>query len=123
MTTRFNTPAVQPGMVVTVDFPGVTGVKRRPAVVVSSGLYHRTRPDVILGLVTSQVPPILAPSDCVLQDWQSAGLRKPSIFRAFLLTKPVTDILIVGQVSTVDWQAIQSCMRNAMAIDAEETAE
>jgi mRNA interferase MazF len=29
------------GDVVTVDFPGVTGVKRRPAVVLSSSDYHQ----------------------------------------------------------------------------------
>jgi Uma2 family endonuclease len=36
-----------PGDVVTVDFPGVTGVKRRPAVVLSSATYHANRPDVL----------------------------------------------------------------------------
>jgi hypothetical protein len=34
-----------PGDVVTVDFVGAIGTKRRPAVVVSSGLYHQHRPD------------------------------------------------------------------------------
>jgi mRNA interferase MazF len=28
------------GDVIVVDFPGVTGIKRRPAVVLSSELYH-----------------------------------------------------------------------------------
>jgi mRNA interferase MazF len=37
--------------VVTVDFPGVTGVKRRPAVVISSVTYQRFRPDIIIGLI------------------------------------------------------------------------
>lgn len=32
-----------PGDVVTVDFPGVRGLKRRPAVVVSTDLYHSHR--------------------------------------------------------------------------------
>jgi mRNA interferase MazF len=43
----------EPGDIMTVDFPGATGVKRRPAVVVSSPLYHTHRPDVILGVITS----------------------------------------------------------------------
>ena len=38
-----------PGDVVTVDFVGATGIKRRPAVVGSSGLYHQHRPDRIRG--------------------------------------------------------------------------
>ena len=41
---------LKPGDVVTVEFPGIGGVKRRPAVVVSTDQYHRTRPDIILGL-------------------------------------------------------------------------
>jgi mRNA-degrading endonuclease toxin of MazEF toxin-antitoxin module len=43
-----------PGDIVTVDFPGVRGIKRRPAVVVSTKDYHNHRPDVIVGLLTSQ---------------------------------------------------------------------
>ena len=44
-----------PGDVVTVDFVGATGTKRRPAVVVSSALYHQHRPELVLGVLTSQV--------------------------------------------------------------------
>ena len=43
-----------PGDLVTVDFPGVTGIKRRPAVVLSSATYHAIRPDTIVGLITSR---------------------------------------------------------------------
>jgi mRNA interferase MazF len=39
------------GDVVTVDFPDVTGIKRRPAVVISSTTYHSQRPDIIVGLI------------------------------------------------------------------------
>jgi mRNA interferase MazF len=35
---------MNPGDVVTADFPGATGIKRRPCVVVSTDLYHQTRP-------------------------------------------------------------------------------
>ncbi len=42
------------GDLVSVDFPGVTGVKRRPAVILSSATYHAIRPDIIIGLITSQ---------------------------------------------------------------------
>jgi mRNA interferase MazF len=35
------------GDLVSVDFPGVTGVKRRPAVILSSATYHAIRPDII----------------------------------------------------------------------------
>src|SRR4051812_15144256 len=50
------------GDVVVIDFPGVTGVKRRPTVVVSSAVYHASRPDVVVGLITSQTT-ALGPTD------------------------------------------------------------
>jgi mRNA interferase MazF len=57
--------------VITVNVPGVTGVKRRPAVVLSSNKYHNIRPDVIVGLITSQTKRV-GTTDYVLQDWQAA---------------------------------------------------
>src|SRR5436305_6024794 len=54
--------------VVVVNFPGVTGIKRRPAVVLSSDTYHSTRPDMIVGLVTSHAVATLGPTDYALED-------------------------------------------------------
>jgi hypothetical protein len=64
---------VKPGAVVTVDFPGAQGVKRRPALVVSTDIYHAARPDVVLAVITSQTRAATAPTDYVLQDWAAAG--------------------------------------------------
>lgn len=46
---------LKPGDMVVVDFAGAMGVKRRPAIVLSSDLYHTHHPDVVLGVVTTQV--------------------------------------------------------------------
>lgn len=98
---------MSPGEVVWIDFPGVVQTKRRPAVILSSASYHATRPDVILGLVTSQVTKATAPSDYILHDWQSAGLRVASAFRAFLVTLPQTSVVsTMGSVSQLDWAQI-----------------
>jgi len=70
---------LKPGDVVVVDFPGVMGIKRRPAVIVSSDAYHSARPDVILGLITSQVAGSIGSTDHALADWSAAGLRLPCI--------------------------------------------
>ena len=59
---------VKPGDVVTVNFPGALGVKRRPAGVVSTQVYHTTRPDVVLGLLTSQITGATGPTDYILQN-------------------------------------------------------
>jgi mRNA interferase MazF len=105
----------QPGDVVTVDFPGVTGIKRRPAVVLSSSIYHVHRPDVIVGLITTQTT-ALGVTDYKLQDWKSAGLRVESIFRSFIVTLPPSANLVrIGQLSERDREGVQSCLKIALA--------
>jgi len=104
-----------PGDVVAIDFPGVTGVKRRPTVVLSSPAYHASRPDVVVGLITSQTT-ALGPMDYALHDWAQAGLRVPSVFRSFFATlPPATRPVLVGHLSDRDWQGVCACVRMALA--------
>lgn len=103
------------GDVLTVDFPGVTGVKRRPVVVLSSATYHQTRPDIIVGILTSRTTG-LGGTDYVLQDWETAGLRVASVFRSFIVTLPPSaNLLKIGQLSKRDWQGVQACVKLALA--------
>jgi mRNA interferase MazF len=86
------------GDLVTVDFPGVTGVKRRPALVLSSATYHTARPDIIVGLITTRTSG-LGVTDYVLQDWEAAGLRVSSVFRCFIVTLPRTaNVMLIGHL-------------------------
>ncbi len=104
-----------PGDVVVLDFPGVTGIKRRPAVVLSSTVYHASRPDVVVGLITSQAI-ALGPTDYLLQDWAGVGLRVPSVFRSFFATlPPSTRPAFVGHLSERDWEGVCACVRLALA--------
>ncbi|MDQ3564189.1 MAG: type II toxin-antitoxin system PemK/MazF family toxin, partial [Pseudomonadota bacterium] len=76
------------GDIVLVPFPFTdqSAAKQRPAVVVSSGAYQQTTPDVILMAVTSQVRTIAGLGEVVVQDWQAAGLLKPSIIKPVITT-------------------------------------
>jgi mRNA interferase MazF len=106
---------VNPGDIVWIDFPGVVQTKRRPADILSSASYHSARPDVIVGLITSQTAKATAPTDHLLQDWRSAGLRVPSAFRAFLVTLPQSSIVsTMGTLSPSDWNQVTSCVRRAL---------
>jgi mRNA interferase MazF len=107
---------VDPADVVIVSFPGARLTKTRPAVVISTALYHGHRPDLIVGLLTTQVSQASQPTDCVLQDWSSAGLHRPTAFRSYLLTVDRTGAVSIGRVSQRDWQSIQSCLRLALDI-------
>ncbi len=103
-----------PGDLVVLDFPGVMGVKRRPTVVISSPVYHASRPDVVVGLITSKTA-APGPTDYVLQDWSQAGLRIPSVFRSFFATLPrATHSTLVGHLSDRDWQGVCGCVRIAL---------
>jgi mRNA interferase MazF len=101
------------GTVVTAEFQGVVSTKRRPAVVVSSEAYHRERPDVILAVVTSQINKSISATDYVLQDWQTAGLNKPSAVRIFLFTIPQSKITEIGELSERDWTKVKTRLQIA----------
>ena len=73
---------MKPGDVVVGAFPGAHATKTRPAVVLSTEDYHRHRPDVVVGLITTQSPRPLAPTDCALRDWKQEGLHAASYFQA-----------------------------------------
>lgn len=80
--------ALQRGDVVLVPFPyaDLSSAKNRPAVVVSSALFHRAEPDIIIAAVTSQTAHHHGPTDTLLRDWRAAGLLKPSAVKASLAT-------------------------------------
>lgn len=107
--------AFEAGAVIVVNFPGVTGIKRRPVVVLSSPGYHATRPDVIVGLLTSRTVATLSPTDYELQDWKLVGLKKPSVFRSFLATLPrAAQPQVVGRLSERNWIAVRACISKAL---------
>jgi mRNA interferase MazF len=60
----------QRGGVLLVLFPlsDLSATKVRPAVVVSSALYHSTKPDLLLAALTSKVATATGPYDDVLED-------------------------------------------------------
>ena len=95
-------------------FPGATITKIRPAVVLSTEDYHLHRPDVILGLITTQLPGPFAPTDCEIRDWRQAGLRAPSYFRLYLVTLSQREVRAIGRLSDADWRNVLACFRLGM---------
>jgi PemK-like, MazF-like toxin of type II toxin-antitoxin system len=102
---------LKPGDVVVGAFPGAQTTKTRPAVVLSTESYHRHRPDVVVGLITTQAPKLLAPTDCALRDWKQAGLHAASYFRLFPVTLPQREVRLIGRLSDSDWASVLMCFR------------
>lgn len=76
------------GEIVLVCFPFTDqrGSKQRPAVVVSSTAYNRTKPDVILMAVTSRIRKELALGEAIIDGWKTANLLKPSAIKPVVFT-------------------------------------
>ena len=105
---------MKPGDVVVGVLPGALETKARPAVVISSDIYMRQRPDVLVGIVTTRAPTPPAGSDCQLMDWKVAGLRAPSWFRTYVLTMHRDDVFVVGRLSKDDWERVRTSVRSAL---------
>ncbi len=104
------------GTVVIAEFAGVISTKRRPALVVSTAIYHNERPDMILAVITSQTSKSTAKPDYLLQDRQSAGLKKQSSVRIFLFTLPKDKVIEIGELSERDWQKSQEKLRLSLEV-------
>lgn len=90
--------------------PGAVETKVRPAVVIASGTYLVERPDVLLGILTTKVPAKVISTDYLLVDWQSAGLRAPSCFRAYVFTIHRSELTVIGHLSSQDRNRVQACV-------------
>lgn len=106
-----------PGTVVIVNYVGVRETKNRPGVVISTTLHQTAQHDAVVGLLTGNLAQVRGPTDYILQDWSAAGLRRPSAFRVFLSTKPLSDVLsVVGKLTDRDWNEVQARLRLALAV-------
>ena len=107
---------MKPGDVVVGVLAGALETKVRPAVVIASSTYLVERPDVLVGILTTKAPKSTTSTDCVLMDWQLAGLRAESYFRAYVLTTHRSELTVIGHLSDRDWTRVKSCVRAAFAI-------
>lgn len=99
------------GDVVLVSFPfsDQSLSKKRPAVIVSSAVYHRERRDVILLAITSRARIARSKIEAEVEDWLTAGLLKPSVFKPVLTT--AEPILIVRKLGHLAEQDVRSLRR------------
>ncbi len=89
-------------------FSDESGVKLRPAVVISSNGYHRGRKEAILAAITSQVDRLLI-GDHLIGDWKAAGLLFPSVATGIIRTEKHEMVSrMLGMMSVIDMQAIDN---------------
>lgn len=109
--------AFQRGDVVLVPFPfsDLSATKVRPAIVVSSMVYHQTEPDLLLAAVSSKIAAAPSLVTYILRDWTAAGLRVPSALKPVLFTlDPSLVIQRVGMLTPTDLMEVNQCLRLAL---------
>jgi mRNA interferase MazF len=76
------------GDVILVRFPFTnhSATKQRPAVVVSGINYNTERPDVVVMAITSQFPNERGFGQAILENWELAGLLRPSLLKPIIAT-------------------------------------
>ena len=97
------------GDVVLVPFPFTdqTTEKRRPAVVISSEAYQRSRPDIILMAITSRLPASAGLGELPIGTWRKAGLLRPSVIKPIITTIEKHLVLRrLGRLEPLDRQAL-----------------
>jgi mRNA interferase MazF len=108
-------------MIVDVDLPRLDaagGWKERPALIISTEDFHRTRPDdLLVALITHRIWKYHGPTDYILQDWQVAGLTQPSVVRSSLYLLLRSDMKSIrGSLTPRDLQGVEACLRRALGL-------
>ncbi|MBI3184598.1 MAG: type II toxin-antitoxin system PemK/MazF family toxin [Myxococcales bacterium] len=95
-------------------FSDESGKKRRPAVVVSSAAYHRSRDEVIVGAITSNVHRVRV-GDQPIENWREAGLLFPSLATGIVRTiKREMIECRLGELKSSDLDAYSASLRRAL---------
>ncbi len=103
-------------VLVSFIFSDETGEKRRPAVIVSSDAYHKSRREYIIAAVTSRTDRVLV-GDYLISDWQGAGLLFPSVATGIIRT--VKQGMIARKLGTIprpDMPGIENNLRDALGL-------
>jgi mRNA interferase MazF len=102
------------GDIVLVPFPfsSQSIFKKRPAVIISSNIYNNISPDVVIMAVTSQTGKTVGIGQCVITEWQGAGLLKPSSIKAAISTINHSLILMrLGKLSKNDILSMENSLK------------
>ena len=99
------------GDLVPFPFTDQSGLKKRPAVVVSSDEYQTRRVDLLIMAVTSQARPRSGFGESPISEWRKAGLLAPSLIKPVIAT--IDRRLVVkrlGRLQPTDLRALRASL-------------
>lgn len=99
------------GDIIVVDFGFSEGIgsKKRPALIISSDNYHKSRQEVIIVAITGNIERVLF-GDTKIDKWKEAGLIYPSLVTGIIRT--IKDNMIIQKLGTLLQQDFQKVERN-----------
>jgi len=103
-------------VLVDVVFSDGSGIKKRPALVISRDEYHKSRREVLISAITSNVHRVLC-GDTKIKKWKEAGLLVPSLVTGIIQT--VNGKLInrkLGVLEKEDFQKVQKNLNRALEL-------
>jgi len=102
-------------VLVTFPFTNLQVTKKRPAVIISSLPYNQAKSDFILMAITSQIKNECSFGEYILQDWQQAGLLKPSMIKPLIATLEQNKIVKrMGQLSNTDQKMLDTIIQTIL---------
>lgn len=118
MTKTLSMTSFRQGELVLVKFVFTEGVgfKKRPALIVSSDEYHKSRNEVVIAAVTSNIERELV-GDTEIKEWKKANLLYPSIVTGILQT--IKNNMIerkLGALTSTDFQKVQKNLKLALSL-------
>lgn len=97
-------------------FADESGKKLRPALVISSTVYNRSRQELVIAAITSNIRRRLV-GDYLIGDWKKAGLLFPSVVTGVIRT--VKQLMIErkpGSMPKPDMEAIDRELRRSLGL-------
>ena len=102
--------------IVLVDFEYTegTGSKKRPALVISSDRYNKSRQEIIVLAITSNIKRVLF-ADTRIIHWEKAGLLFPSVVTGIIRTIKNSMInRVLGTLTESDYETVKGNLKQSI---------
>ena len=103
-----------PGDVILLSYPfgEGAGIRKRPALVVSSSAFNRETGELVVAQITSRVSAPARSGDYAIADWREAKLPRPALVRARLATLARSLVLRrLGSLSESDYRGALAALK------------
>ena len=103
-----------PGDVILLSYPfgEGAGIRKRPALVVSSSAFNQETGELVVAQITSRVSAPARAGDYAIAEWREAKLPRPALVRARLATLARSLVLRrLGSLSETDYQGALAALK------------